>query len=243
MAIKITKTEYDALPDSVKGTFAAEGDDSYVQKTEDVGGLKSALEAERKLREAAERDARQTKQEFDGLNAEEIRKMLAEQNKAKEEADKKAGNFEAILKAKEEEWRKQYNAEKLRADTLEKDYTEKEIESVLVNSLSGAKVIPERLEAAKDLLRQKVVGERNDGKTVLKFKDATGYAQEMKPEDLTAKFKEANPYFFSADGKTGSDDRNGGGSFNGKTVLASDAKAIAENFDAIGDGTVTVVNG
>lgn len=233
---KITKEEFNNLPTALKESFTPDGEE-YVLKTEDVSGLKSALKKEREAKEAAEKLAKN----FEGLNAEEIRKMISDRAKAKEDEDKKAGKFDEILRAKEDEWKKQFDAEKLRADTLERNFVEKQVESVMVSSLSASGVIPERLDIAKRLMRDSIEYETRDGNPVLKFKDETGYAQEMKPDDFTAKWREKHPYFFQSEGKEGSGDRNGGGNFgNGKVVKANDQAALSANLEQIASGEMTV---
>lgn len=200
---KITKEQFDALPDALKESFEADGEE-YVLKTEDNSGLKSALEAERKRATQFEKIAKKV----EGVDIDELLKLKSEKAKADEDEAKKAGRFEEILQAKESEWNAKYIAEKERADRLEQDFTEKEVESLMVSMLSSTKVIPERLDRAKRLMRDNIEIEKRDGKSVYKFKDSTGYAQEMKPEDFAAKWKADNDFFFQPDGKTGSDDRN-----------------------------------
>jgi hypothetical protein len=234
----ISKEEFESLPEVLKGNFEPQGD-KYVLKTkepEDVSGLKTALEAERKRAKEAEKLAKK----FEGLDADEIRKLLADKAKSEEDEAKKAGRFDEILKAKEAEWQKQFAAEKQRADALEQSFIENEANAAILTALTANGVIPERLEAAKQLMRSAVEIERREGKSVAKFKDATGYASEMKPEEFGAKWRENYGYFFNANGKGGSDDRNSDSGFDGKTVKREDQAALSANLEDIAAGKVTV---
>lgn len=232
---KITQSEYDALPDSVKESFTKEGED-YILKTEDVSGLKTALENERKARKTAETAAKK----FEGLDADEIKKILADKAKSDEDEKKKAGQFDEILKAKEEDWKKQLDSEKARADKAENNFRETIADTAIIKALSANGIIADRIEAAKVLMKQSVVVEEKDGAQIVKFKDASGYAQEMKPEDFGAKWRESHGYFFSANGKGGSDDRNGESGFDGKTVKFGDQAAMSANIEDIASGKVEV---
>jgi DNA-binding transcriptional MerR regulator len=106
MALKRTLTaeEWNGLGEGLKEHYE-EKDGSYVLSTEgdeDVGGLKSALEKERKARAESEKAAKQ----FQGLgmSPEEIKKLMEEMKKIKDadmsEAEKIKAENEALKAAK-----------------------------------------------------------------------------------------------------------------------------------------------
>ena len=231
----ITKEQFDALPDALKASFEQKGDDEYILKVEDISGLKKALDAERKRAESAEKTAKK----FEGLDPNEIKQIFADKAHFEEEEQKKAGKFDEILKAKETEWKKQFDAEKNRADKAELRFRETAADTAAIEALSANGIISDRIEAAKTLMKQSIVVEEKDGEPIVKFKDALGYLQEMKPEEFGAKWRETHGYFFSANGKGGSDDRNTDTGFDGKTVKLSDQAALSANLEDIASGKVT----
>lgn len=211
---KLSKAEFDALDATIREFYVAgSSDDEYVLDTEfeDTSGLKSALEAERKRAREFEKIAKKA----EGLDLEELLKLKADKEKNAEDEAKKAGKFDEILQAKEKEWSGKYEAEKQARERLETDYAEKEVESLIVSALSAAKIIPERLGAAKLLARQQAEYERGeDGKLVIKFKDKQGYASPMKSEDFAAQFKEQHDYLFQKNGKEGTGDHSDSRNFD-----------------------------
>lgn len=68
MPTQITKAEFDALPDALKGKFTAEGD-TYTLQEEDVAGLKAA-------KETILREKKELEKQFEGIDPEAARKAL-----------------------------------------------------------------------------------------------------------------------------------------------------------------------
>jgi len=209
---KITKAEFETLPESLKTKFIANGDD-YVLQEEDVEGLKKSkaeilaekkaaadklAAAEAKLQEYAERDAA-----------------------VDDEAKRRAGAFEEL-------------EAKLRARITELE-TEK---TTAVNDLLGT-LKQERVKnfltengvkadrakyALSDVLDEFDI-EAADGSFKLKLKNGIGDANEL--TDRVAKLKEASPFLFEGISASGS-------GASGSNATGSNTKTMARSaFDGL----------
>jgi hypothetical protein len=187
---KITKAEYDALPESLKAEFVADGDGYALQK-EDVEGLKKSkadiLAEKKKLSDELE----------------ELKKFKAEReaDAAKQkQADLEAkGEYEKALKEKEKAWNERFEAEKAEKESLFADIKRERLTNELVKrgalaDRAGYLVgeLDAHLELAKD----------DTGKFTLKKKGGIGDAAEF--DSVIEAAKQKTPFFFAASGASGS---------------------------------------
>jgi hypothetical protein len=191
MSIKISKAEFDALPDAVKAKFEVNGD-AYVLQEEDVEGLKKSkaeILAEKK-RIQDERD---------------------ELAKFKADADAKAAeDEEAKLKAAGEtdKWKEQYDTRhklELEKAGADKDALFADVHRErLTNELVKRGVLPDRADyLVNDLLSTTELFKQSEtGKYDLRKKGGIGDAAEF---DLVIDAaKQKSPFFFAASGASGS---------------------------------------
>lgn len=190
MAIKISKAEFDALPEAVKAKFEADGDE-YVLQEQDVEGLKKSKAEilEEKKRIQAERD------ELAKFKADKE----AEANKAEEEKAKKAGEFEKVLEQKEKAWKERFDS--LTADK-ESLFTDVKRER-LTNELIKRGVLPDRANYLVGEMDAEIELAKDDnGKYTIKKKGGIGDAAEF--DAMINEAKQAKPFFFAANGASGS---------------------------------------
>ena len=189
MGIKITKAEYDALPDSLKAKFKGEGD-AFELLEEDVEGLKKSKAEilEEKKRIQAERDElAKFKADHDAKTAE-----------AETEAAKKAGEFEKVEAAY-----------KKRIADMEADFAAKDAKRLgtiktekLKSFLVEHGVLPDRAKyALADTLDQFDLEEGEQG-FALKLQGGIGDAKEL--DAAVGKLKDTSPFLFAANGASGS---------------------------------------
>lgn len=186
---KITKAEFDALPDALKAKFEADGD-NYILQEQDVEGLKKSKAEilEEKKRIQAERD--------------ELAKFKADKEaadtEAQTEAEKKAGEF-----AKVEQRYKDRIAE------IEKTAADKESAFLgnlkrerLKNFLQEKGVLPDRAAyALTDTFDQFDLVSDESGFS-LKLKNGIGDAKEL--DGAVEALKAKAPFLFAANGASGS---------------------------------------
>jgi hypothetical protein len=204
---KITKAEFETLPESLKAKFKADGDD-YVLQEEDVDGLKKSkaeiLEEKKKIQ--AERD--------------ELAKFKADREaeavKAQEKDLEAKGKYEEAIAAKEKAWNERFEAEKADKESLFADIKRERLTNELVKRgalADRAGYLVGELDADLELVK----GE--SGKYELKKKGGIGDAAEFDSVIEAAKAK--TPFFFAANGASGSGasgSQNNGGGGNGKTI-------------------------
>ena len=200
MGLKITKEDFDKLPESVKAKFTADGD-GYSLQEEDVEGLK---------RSKAE--------------------ILAEKKRIQDEADamkKRLDEIDASKSADEEEKLKAAGAFKELEDKLRAKLTETETKAAereagllsnfknerLTNELIKRGVLADRAKYALADIADQVDLVSDDSGFSLKVKNGIGDAKEF--DTLIESVKTSSPFFFAANGASGSgasgSDGNGGG--------------------------------
>lgn len=190
MAIKISKAEFDALPDAVKAKFEADGDE-YVLQEQDVEGLKKSKAEilEEKKRIQAERD------ELAKFKADKE----AENAKAEEEKAKKAGEFEKVLEQKEKLWNERIEAEAQKNAKIMGTLHREQLKSKLV---LDHKVLPDRVDYLANELMEQTEFAMSDNGFSLKKKGGIGDAAEF--DAMINEAKQAKPFFFAANGASGS---------------------------------------
>lgn len=208
MPIQITKEDFDKLPDSLKSKFIADGD-GYTLVEEDVEGLKKskATILEEKKALAAELAAlKKFKDEYEARNAE-----------AETEAMKKAGQFEELEK-------------KLRAALEQKDADYKAREEKLLsaikrerltNELTARGVLADRAKYALADIENEIDLEAGDNGFALKVRNGIGDANEF--DTLIEGMKAKSPFFFAANGASGSGASGSGGAGAGSKTISREA--------------------
>ena len=190
MAIKISKAEFDALPEAVKAKFEADGDE-YVLQEQDVEGLKKSKAEilEEKKRIQAERD--------------ELAKFKADKEAEAAEAElekKKAeGDLESWKKAYDERAKKELETERAEKLALFTDVKRER----LTNELIKRGVLPDRANYLVGEMDAEIELAKDDnGKYTIKKKGGIGDAAEF--DAMINEAKQAKPFFFAANGASGS---------------------------------------
>ncbi len=170
----ISKEEFDALPESLKPSFEAEGD-KYTLKVEDVTALKNAKTHEKEARQAAEAKLAT----FEAAQAEEIEKAKAQALKeAKENGD---------LKALEKSWNEKLAEKEAQIEAFRVEKESALITAAETNLLSGfadKSTSPEMMRLyIKDKTRMEVV----DGEVRTTFLDANRAPTADSLEEFTKK--------------------------------------------------------
>ena len=228
MPTKITKAEFETLPDALKAKFAADGDD-FVLNEEDVEGLKKS-----KAEILAEKKAIQDE-------AAELRKFKAEyeanQAKAKQADLEAKGEYEKALKEKEKAWEDRFKSEQSERSTLLSDIKRER----LTNELVKRGVLPDRASYLVSELDGIVDLVKGDNGYQLQKKGGIGDAAEF--ESVIAAAKEKTPFFFAANGASGSgasgSGNNGGSSAKTVTRAQWDAASSEQRIEWGSKITVT----
>lgn len=216
MGIKITKAEYDALPDSLKTKFKADGEDFELLE-EDVEGLKKS-----------KADILKEKKDLQD-KLDEALKFKSDHEKAVADADdekqRAAGEFEAL----EKKLRDKIAEVEADRDTKINDLRSLVKSEKVKNYLAENGVIAERAKyALNDVLDEFELTETDTG-FGLKMKDGIGNADEMTTR--VAKLKEASPFLFSSTTSSGGG-APGSGDGGGSSQKWSEMSR-AEKTDAI----------
>lgn len=214
MATKLSKAEFETLPDALKAKFKAEGDDAYVLIEEDVEGLKkNKAELLKELKELRER--------FGDLDPEAARKALEDANKAEDERRRKEGEFDALLESKEKAWKERLDAETQRNQAILANLKAERIKSLAIEK----GILPDRVRSATAEGDLENIFEMGDD-FALKKVGGIGDAAEI--DAVFTGLKEKAPWVFAATTASGSG--ASGSSNNGQ----SNAKAMMRTaFDGL----------
>src|SRR5688572_5969726 len=186
---KITKAEFEALPDSLKAKFKAEGDD-YILVEEDVEGLKKS-KAEI-LQEKKDLQAKLAELEKFKTDHE------ADLEKAKQSDLEAKGKYEEALAAKEKAWNERFESEKAEKESLFTDIKRERLTNELVKRgamADRAGYLVGELDSELELVK-------DEGKFTLKKKGGIGDAAEF--DAVIEAAKQKTPFFFTATSASGS---------------------------------------
>lgn len=207
---KITKAEFEALPESLKAKFKAEGDD-YILQEEDVDGLKKSKAEilEEKKRIQVERD--------------ELAKFKADHEKAASETEeeklKAAGEFKQL----EEKLRAKITEVETARDTQIGQIKSNLKTERLKNLLIENGVLADRADYALTATAEQFELVSDDAGFSLKLKDGIGGADEIKAAVEGLKTKA--PFLFAANNASGSGasgGNNSGGAQTPKTATRAE---------------------
>jgi hypothetical protein len=208
----------DGVPEALHGEYT-EKDGKFVLAVdglEDTGGLKSALEAERKARK--ELDKKIKRWEALGKTDEEIQEMLTAAEDAERKRLEAEGDHGKILKQHQDKWTKEkadLEAELNAARASERNAI---ISTSVMAALTKAGATEEGADLLPDRLASRIKFETEDGKRVLKIMQADGetpMAGSGKDgaatfDDLVKEATEKWPSLFQGSGKSGSGKPPGG---------------------------------
>lgn len=239
MPLQLIVESLDSVPEALRGEYT-EKDGKFhlnVDGLEDTKGLKSALEKEREARRTYEKQVK--KWESLGKSDEEIAELLRKHAEDETNALKKKGDFDAILKQKQEAW------EKEKADLIaERDASRSSERSAvvgerLVAALARGGVTEEGAELLPERLSNRIKFETVDGKRVLKILQADGETPmagsgadgSATLDDLVKEAVKKYPSLFKGEGRGGSGKRpdlpGGGSSVNKKSDFKSEKERAA----------------
>lgn len=227
MTLELVVDKLDSIPEAIRSEYT-EKDGKFhlnVNGIEDTAGLKSALQKER----TAAANANKALSAFTALGKtpEEIAAQVAAETSAKEEALKKAGKHDEVLKQHLDKAAKERAVEvdglKLERDAAIASEKAAIVETKVTGALVKSKATPEGIDLLADRLGkridvQRVDGQRKivimqaDGKTPMIGKGPDGLATF---DDLVAEAVKQYPSLFEATGAGGSgkqpNDRGAGG--------------------------------
>lgn len=216
--MKISKAEYDALPEGVKSLFTENGE-GFISQTEADKGLK---EANDKLLSELKQKGDVLKQ-FEGLDANAAKIALDQMKKVEEKKLLDKQKFDEVL----ETYKTEYEG-KLTAASSEKEQLLSNLKRErLTNFLVEKGVLPDRAKFALTEIGDGVELESNENGFTLKKSGGIGDVKEM--DALVEGLKQNSAFLFKAETASGSgasgSNSSGGGS--GQNLYGQDRMANA----------------
>lgn len=206
---KLAKVDFDKLEDPVKVFYKQAGDDYVLdaEGVEDVSGLKSALEKERKAAADAAKALKAEQEKYSGVDTEEYKRLKAEAESKENDELKSKGKFDEYiekqnLKVKQlnEEWQKKLEA-------VQNELITFKVDNKLRDALVKGGVMTDRLDDAVDLTKRVV--KLND-KGDLQIFDKDGSPLDASLETYAKELlKEQKPWLYAASGAGGTGAQNG----------------------------------
>ena len=231
LKLKVTKAEYDSLDEGIRGLYE-EKDGSYqlaVDGIEDTGGLKSALEKERKSRADFEKLTKQ----YQGLgkSPEEIAELLKKQEETEREKLENKGEWEKLKAQLLESHKKELTAQEETVQKMKAALESYLVDASATEAIASAKGIPQLLlPHVKSAV--KVVEE--DGKYHVRIVDKDGSprmnskGEYIGIKDLVSEMRESDVFAraFEGNGTSGSGAPSVGSFRKGGAIILSreDAK-------------------
>lgn len=175
--MKITKEQYEQLPDFMKAMFVQTDDGGYESKdSEDVGALKRGKDRERDAKKEAQKEAKELREK---LKAYQEKEDADAEDKAKKEGDI------SKLQAK---WEKKHKDEIALKDeeiaSLTSEITSLVLDST-ANELAQISTVPDLMV---DVFKKRLSLDRENGKPIARVLDADGEISPMSLEDLKTEF-------------------------------------------------------
>ena len=214
--------EGDAVLDVTTEEFKTAAE-TYMKGT----GLHKTMESERDARKALELKMKQ----FDGIDVDEVKKVMAEKAKAADEKSRAAGDFEKLLKQQGEKFTKELEERDTTNKGLHGDLEEALIDSAAMKAISkfegDAELLLPHVKAATKLIEVNgkqvavVVDESGEPRLAPDAKKATDY---MSIEHLVGGWKEDGKF---AGAFTGTGASGGGASASTRTGGAGTPKQFS----------------
>lgn len=204
MPLAQTVDSLDTIPETARGAYVKDevsGKFILDFEVEDTTGLKSALTKTRAERDAIAKAEKEWKAL--GKSPTEISELLAANEKAAEEAQKKAGNFDQVLAKHKSDWAKQLADSEAKLsgerDTALSVARKAVVDTRITGALTKGKVTPEGMVLLVDVLGKRVQLDLSEGKENVSILGADGTAMVGTGKDGLATFddlvKEATKQF------------------------------------------------
>ena len=189
---KITKAEFETLPDSLKSKFKAEGEDYILDEpSEDLEGLKRSkaeILAEKKRIQEENEALKKFKAEHE-----------AELAKAQEADLEAKGKYAEAIATKEKAWNDRFDAEKAEKESLFADIKRER----LTNEIVKRGGLPDRAHyLVNELDGETELFKDESGKHSLRKKGGIGDAAEF--DSVIEAARQRSPFIFAANGASGS---------------------------------------
>lgn len=235
MALALTVDSLDTVPEALRAAYVPDGDKFKLDaEIEDTAGLKSALQKERDLVKTHKAELAAFKKT--GKTPEEIAEFAAAQEAAAAELAKKSGNFDSILKQKQDAWAAEKAAIAAERDAAFGSERSAIIENRVMTALTKAKATGEGMDLLTERLGKRIHIETVDGKRVTTIMQADGKTPlagsgtdgAATYDDLVTEAKKSWPSLFEGTGAGGS------GTPNGKGGKPGDKTITRAAFDALG---------
>jgi hypothetical protein len=211
MPLNLVVDSLDSVPEALRGEYA-EKDGKFhlnVEGLEDTGGLKKALESERKAR--AEREKQAKAWEKLGKSPDEIAELLGKLETDETERLKKKGDFDAILQQHTDKWNKERDGLTGEVEAARANERRAVVDGALAAALARENANESGLSLLPAQLGKNVVVETVDGKRVVKITNDDGTPMAGSGpgglatiDDLVKAAKTAHPALFKANGAGGS---------------------------------------
>lgn len=240
LAVSITKEEHTKLPKDAQG-FYVERDGKFVldlpEGVEDVSKVKGALDKERTAREKAEREAKELAKRFEGIDPEEVKRILDQMGTDEERKLMKDGKVDEVVarrmkKATEAHEKALKAAEdkvklaEARAQKFSTQVLDNHVRSAAIKAGMHSNAVEDALFRARTMFTLDEEGNPvqrdSDGKVVMGKDSKTPYA----PAEWLEGMKETAPHWFPAGSGGGGGKGDGGASGGGKTMKRSAFEAL-----------------
>lgn len=173
MALALLVDDINTVPEPLRAAYVEKDGKFHLDaEIEDTTNLKSTMVKEREARKAAEKELAAFKKT--GRTAEEIAEFVAAQEAAAADAAKKSGNFDAILKQKQDAWAAEKAALAAERDAAFGSERNAIIENRVMTALTKAKATSEGMDLLTERLGKRIHIETVDGKRVTTIMQADG---------------------------------------------------------------------
>ncbi|MGI8542038.1 MAG: hypothetical protein ACR2MD_00995 [Aridibacter sp.] len=223
--MKLSKAEYDELPETVKSLFVEDGEDTYISQTEADASLKTKNS---ELLDDLKKRERELKA-FDGLDADKAKQAITQMSEIEDKKLMSKQAFDELLEKREKEYKEKF-------DKIQDSYNKRfagEADKDLQIKLIAAGVREDRAEDLSIILKSKhIKAVDEDGSTVWKTSDTE---QTVDLDTFIPSLKDSKADFFKPTGASGSGasgSGNNGNSNMGEQDLYGEAglaSAIAES--------------
>lgn len=254
LALALEKDAWGKLPKEQQGLYA-EKDGRYnldVDGIEDTSGLKSALEKERTARKTAEGEIKALAKKWEGLDADELRRLLEQLGGDKEAQLIKAGKLDEVVAIRMEKASKAHEkalkeasdkvaASEARVGKFSQRVLDNEVRAAAGKAGLHVNAVDDALFRARSMFvlndEGEVVQLGKDGHPVMGKDGKTPFS----PGEWLDGMKETAPHWFPS-GATGGGSTGGKGGAGGKTMRRADFEKLnpAERAATAKDGTKIV---
>lgn len=253
MPLNLIVDALDNVPEALKAEYEPH-DGKFrlkVEGLEDTGGLKSALEKERKTRSDLEKKVR--KWEALGKTDEEISAMLTAAEQAERDKAEKDGDHAKILKQHQDKWSKEKADLESELNAARASERSAIIGSSIMTALTKAGATEEGTDLLPDRLAGRIKFETENGVRVIKIMQADGETPlagsgkdgQATFDDLVKEAATKWPSLFKGSGNSGSGKQPGsGGQSGGKTISRAEFSKLdaAEKSKIMAEGKISVVD-